>query len=456
MIKQLCITLLLLPSLAFCKTQTPRYSHVIFFGDSLSDIGNMPESPKLIEPAYKQIALNLFVPISNPIVDPDVKTYTVVGSHHKHAYPKPAPQPQPPLQDGKTQDQRRIKSLNWTQYFTENAKEAGLLSSAEVWPWFWWKTHSNDSTHLSINYAWSGAVTDNGCRDFMYNHLNNTCSESSILAGQKAYRQAGFFPKNHTSVSAVQVPGVERQINLFLQDSAHNHHLADANTLYVILVGGNDLNLSLFDLKKHHILSGFSRALGGASRRVWAGIETLINQRGARHIVLFNLFDTSQLPYLQTEIWKTGLVPIKQKSNFIRFSHLMTQTYNLQLRHVVEDIARRYNHHVDIQLFNLYNTMNEAQQLDTFSSDRTLYQTCIGSATDKPISYYTKLHSCTLGDARYLFWNGAHPSSFLHQIIADKLTTQLSNAIALSDKLSHQLRRSKSPRPKRTLPSPQG
>lgn len=435
--RNMLLCLVLLPSMVLAAPKSFTYSRIVFFGDSLSDIGNMPESPNLVEATYKQIALNLFVPISNPIFNPKEKSYTVVGTSHTHQFPEHAPQPQPPLTLKKESQARGVYSLNWTQYFVQDAKEAHLLRDATVWPWFWWKTHPHHPDEMSINYAWAGAVTDNGCRDFMYQHPSKTCNEVSILAGQAAYRQAGFNPKKQASVGVVQVPGIDRQIQLFLQDSVKSPELADANTLYVILIGGNDLNLSLFDLKEHHFISGFTRVLGGASKRVWQGIQTLVNERGARHIVLFNLFDTSQLPYLQTEIWKTGVMPIKYKPTFISFSRKMTMLYNKQLAKVVHDIQRRYNHKVDIQLFDLFKTMGDAQNLSTFSSAKTLYQTCLGASMDRPISYYTDLNVCRQGDDRYLFWNGAHPASYLHQIIADKLVGQLTqhkNQVALQRK----------------------
>lgn len=66
--RTLLLTLVyLLPTLA--SATIPSYSRMIVFGDSLSDIGNMPESPNLIEPSYHAIALNLYVPISNPSVN---------------------------------------------------------------------------------------------------------------------------------------------------------------------------------------------------------------------------------------------------------------------------------------------------------------------------------------------------------------------------------------------------
>ena len=59
------------------------YSNVVVFGDSLSDIGNMPESYDVYDSDMKNaLALNLYVPISNPVISQDgtSETYKVPGT----------------------------------------------------------------------------------------------------------------------------------------------------------------------------------------------------------------------------------------------------------------------------------------------------------------------------------------------------------------------------------------
>lgn len=412
---------LLLPSLVL---SAPHYSRLIVFGDSLSDIGNMPESPALIEPAFNTIALNLYVPISNPSTTSHPKIYKLATDGSVHPFPQHAPQPQPPLRIGTQKANRKAYSLAWPQFFTARAAEAKILKSAEIWPWSWWKTHSNTNPNLSIDYAWAGAVTDNACRDFSYQHPTKHCNSQSMLAGQASYRATGFGKPGGETVSAVQVPGLGKQVELFLQDSHQHPELAKSDTLYAVLIGGNDLNLSLLDLKQHKILSAFGRVLHNAAKRVRISLEALIEKRGARHIVLFNLFNTSQIPYIQTEIWKNKNMSVKNKPSFIRFSRLMTKIYNRELAYVVHRINLRYNsrvHQVDIQLFDFYNVMQSVQNLPAFSSKKTLYQTCLGSSKTRPIGYYVSKNNCKTGKDKYLFWNGAHPAMYLDQVVADRL-----------------------------------
>ena len=423
-------SLKILAGALICATSmsAPTYSRVIIFGDSLSDIGNMPESPALIEPAYNSLAMNLYVPISNPSVGKDTPTtYTVAGTSGTGNFPAHAPQPQPPLRIGKVSFPRLAYSLSWPQFFTQQALDHKLLKSAQIWPWFWWKTHNSSNAHLSIDYAWAGAVTDNLCRDFSYNNPTKNCDAKSILAGQAAYRAAGFG-RSHTTVASVQVPGLKKQVELFLQDSAGHPAIAQSDTLYAVLIGGNDLNLALMDLKKHRIISAFGRILHGSAKRVRQSIETLIDKRGARHIVIFNLFDTSQLPYLQTAIWKSGFLSVSKKPGFIKLARLMTNIYNRELGYVVKRLNRRYNrkaHQVDIQFFDFHQVMQSVQDQASFSNPSTLYQTCLGwSATHSP-HYYTHANNCKKGNATYLFWNGAHPAMYLDQAIAYHLVQQL-------------------------------
>lgn len=423
--KVLWVATCLLPTLTL---GTPHYSRLIVFGDSLSDIGNMPASPSLIEPRFKTIALNLYVPISNPSINRTPKNYTLVTSGKKYPFPAHAPQPLPPLQVRQKTISRNAYSLSWPQFFSSRAARAHMLKTSEIWPWFWWKTHKSSHKNISIDYAWAGAVTDNLCRDFSYQNPNKNCDAASILAGQAAYRATGFQNPSGKTITAVEIPGLGKQVQLFLADSQQHPEIANSNTLYAILIGGNDLNLALLDLKKGNLLSSFDRVLHSAKMRIRQSLETLIEQRGARHIVLFNLFNTSQIPYIQTEIWKTGLIPIKDKPKFIRFSRLMTHIYNQELNFVVQRIHNRYNkhaHQVDIQLFDFYKIMQKVQDLPAFSSTKTRYETCLGTSTAQPADYYTNINNCMHGKDKYLFWNGAHPAMYLNQVIADELVTQL-------------------------------
>lgn len=424
--KSLLISLTLLAS--SLTLAAPHYSRVIVFGDSLSDIGNMPESPNIIEPAFNTLALNIYVPISNPYINGNPKNYTLVTNGKQYPFPNHAPQPQPPLHVNDKTVTRRAYSLAWPQYFTGRAVGNKLLKSAEIWPWSWWKTHKSSNPNLSIDYAWAGAVTDNLCRDFSYQHPTKNCDAKSILAGQAAYTAKGFGKAGGKTVSAVQVPGLGRQVELFMRDSHDHPNIAQTDTLYAVLIGGNDLNLALMDLKQHKILSAFGRVLHNSAKQIRISLEALIDKRGARHIVLFNLFNTSQIPYIQTSIWQSKLIPIERKASFIKFSKLMTDIYNRELKFVVHRINRRYNSNgqqVDIQLFDFYDVMQGVQNLPAFSSQKTLYQTCLGFSKTRPASYYASANNCTDGSDKYLFWNGAHPAMYLDQVIADKLVTQL-------------------------------
>jgi phospholipase/lecithinase/hemolysin len=416
----------LMPHLLFAN---PIYSRLIVFGDSLSDIGNMPESPNLIEPAYHAIALNLYVPISNPCMNGKPSRYTLVTNGKQYPFPKHAPQPQPSLQIGHIRLARKAYSLAWPQFFTARAFASHRLKSPEIWPWFWWETHSHTNPNLSIDYAWAGAVTDDLCRNFSYNNPDKSCTIQTILAGQSAYRASGFRDSGAESVQAVQVPGFGRQVRLFLEDSGKHPEISSPDTLYAILIGGNDLNLALMDLKNKKTVSAFNRVLQGAANQVRESIETLIEKRGARHIVLFNLFNTSQIPYIQTELWQHKLIPIKDKPSFIELTQFITRLYNRELQFVVYRINKRYNsetHRVNIELLDFYNLMQEVQNLRTFSDPKTRYQMCLDAKKNPDSNYYTSPNDCTNGKAKYLFWNGAHPSMYLEEVIADKLLTQIS------------------------------
>jgi phospholipase/lecithinase/hemolysin len=422
----LLISLLASTSFAQAPSQAP-YDHVIIFGDSLSDIGDMPMSPGLIEPSTHQIALNLYVPISNPMV-PDGRFYRVPLTNQYLTYPQPSPTPSPLMNVNGTIYPRVYKSLNWAQFFVHDVQQAGLVQDQQTLvPWAWWRQYSNKVR--SIDFAFAGATSEDKCRDFEYQHPNLTCNAKSVFHAQIPYRMAGFLQNNSASnpITLVQVPGVEKQVSMFLAAAKKHPQLATPNTLYIIFVGGNDLNLDLFNLSKHHYLAAFGALLHGTKANVSKSIDRLKKQVGAKHIIVMNLFDMRETPYLHTNIINILHLTPHQEKHLLQLTHVAVSLYDSQLKHMVERM-NLFKHMLGeptiVSYFDTASALKEMTASSVFNQTRTRFHMCI-KQFDVPPGYYTKQKKCINGGAKYLFWNGAHPSIYVGEYLGYRLMQQL-------------------------------
>lgn len=398
------------------------YSNVIVFGDSLSDIGNMPESPALTEPAMNNtMALNLYVPIANPYM-PYKKTYRVPGSARSYTYPQTTDLPQPPmLVKGKLYS-RQFKSLTWPQFFVHEAYLNKQLPIDGIQPWVvWYSKPANNS--VSIDYAFSGAVTDNLCRNFEYQKPNPSCTQQSIYAGQASYRKDGFDRKLKNNVNSVQIPGVLRQVRMFHQDHLKYKNLGGRDTLYIIYIGGNDMNLSLLELSQKKFRAALDRVLFQTTENVSKAVNRLITQDGAHHIVVMNLLDMGQSPYIQHNILKLPGMTKKRHKLIKGASHFFINMYNRKLKNVAyrsyykDDV--RHHDQLDIGYFDTYNTIKKMATLPGFSSEQTRTYMCLKH--DMPAKYYVSRQLCHTPNGTFLFWNGVHPTNYTDEYVADQL-----------------------------------
>jgi phospholipase/lecithinase/hemolysin len=403
-----------------------HYDHVIIFGDSLSDIGNMPMSPSLIEPNTGVIALNLFVPISNPVV-PDGNLYQVPLTHHYVSYPQPSPTLSPFLNVDGNIFPRNYKSLNWAQFFVHLAQQDGLITDQQnLVPWVWWKQYSN--AVRSINFAFAGATSEDLCRDFQYQHPTSDCTSDTIFNAQIPYRLAGFSQEKSKahSITLVQVPGVEKQVSLFLDAVKQHPALASPNTLYIIFVGGNDLNLALYNLSKHHYGKAFGALLHGTQNNVRQAIIRLHDQAGARNIVIMNLFDMRLTPYLHTNLPRIDHLSPKQANHLLTLAHLAVALYNHQLHRIVSNFNNQQNEGEPLHLtyFDTYQALDQMASSPPFNAPQTLYHMCLQTSYEKADDY-TAQNTCISHGAYYLFWNGTHPSIYVGEYVGYALDNQL-------------------------------
>ena len=110
----------------------------------------------------------------------------------------------------------------------------------------------------SVDYAWSGALTDLGCYHDDYKPFAH-CDAKSIYNTNLVYREE----QTNAAKDNAEIPGLLKQVDLLNQDvKAGNVHVGP-KTIDVIWAGANDLKNAFYQ-----ILSG------GPAR--WKGAEKIL------------------------------------------------------------------------------------------------------------------------------------------------------------------------------------
>ena len=111
-----------------------------------------------------------------------------------------------------------------------------------------------------------------------------------FLVGGNDYAVGGAWVTQPQSIAGFTVPDVPQQVLLYL--SGHGNK-ADPNALYIIQGGGNDIIGNLASGITPQAL-GFQIALGISDS------ELLLRRAGARHFLIFNLFNAGLVPAAQS------------------------------------------------------------------------------------------------------------------------------------------------------------
>lgn len=230
-----CITFTLLFAVTLTSYANPLYSHVIFFGDSLSDTGN-----------------NTWCKITD--IPPSVQRGAPITNRlHK-------PTPNNPL---------------WVNHFAANTtlpfKTSELKTYTEL-------SQTERSTYNNnINYAWASAETGdtylNDLSSLPYSPINTDCG------------RPGQIDENISCV-----PGVLEQIRLYLQDIKGH---PDPQALFIIWAGGNDLFNNIIKMLGPKPRPDLSHPVDN----LHTAVATLIYQHVPRsHIYVINMPNIAETP----------------------------------------------------------------------------------------------------------------------------------------------------------------
>jgi phospholipase/lecithinase/hemolysin len=380
-------------------------SNVVVFGDSLSDIGNFPESETSFYPGTNKISQCVYLPARNPINLTETDHYTVPGSPKiVLSYPNVNAVSYLPKQARIDGAVRGGRAMNWTQYFLHEAKLKHVIERDDIAPWIT-VYNKRKSPAASVNYAYYGALTTNDCHDQDYGHQSD-CDLISIYKTQQTYRDG---PQDVIGMNTVQVPGLQKQVTLFKNDLEQKKITVDTNTAVLVMIGGNDIAVAsekIQSLQPANMRDAMTALTGGIADNVAVALEQIIQTPNIRHIYLMNIYNLGLSPKVYNNLMIS------------RLASELTKVYNHQLLKRIDTLRKQ---HPSIS-FNLYDT--HAQFEAQAYSD--VFKVNLGRQCDENSEYLTADSSpincgSDQGHDAYLFWNDVHPSSLADQFLAHGL-----------------------------------
>lgn len=416
MLKTIGLLLALLLPTSIFATGLPHFSNMIIFGDSLSDIGNFPESRWVIAPKQKIYMNNLYIPVSNPVNQSHSHRYHVINTHFSALYPKPQTlykSEQPPINGIK----RQWHSIGWSQYLLELARLNKLTTSpAIIASKYLHQLSKEQRQHLSVNYAWFGAMSTPQCNNNNQNHASQ-CNRRQVWQSAQQYRQG----QTMSLKEAVKIPGIDQQINFFLADKKAGRINTNNKTLFIVWSGANDLGQAF-----HRLLSGqlstkqFLRSVATTvPNRVSVDVKKLITQAQAKQVVIFNQFNLGSTPEALANL---GAHTLMSRYFAAAGLNLLIMLYNHELNKRLALLKKQYPQ-IKIGLYNTSRILNNLITLKWLRSG--IWLGTLGQRCQLSSPCYSTAQASPKNCAGYMFWNSAHPSSGTQQVIAYYLLSKI-------------------------------
>lgn len=361
----------LLISLSAPLSTWASISNVIIFGDSYSDMGNFPEPTTTLANPNKPVTFSnlngmVYVPVSNPVVlsapNVNVHHYPVPNLRNNHL-------PKQPMLDGK---KRMYRSLSWTEFLTTDLYADHRIASPNITPSISVETTAKKFADLkmSVNYAWASATSRSSCTYYgSFNRVpKNLCNENGILNARQNYLRNS----SNANLHKIIVPGMRRQIELFLADLKAKKVAVNANTDYVLEIGGNDLLAAAA-----HFQIANTRQMAA---NVYYGAYRILSTLPRGHVYIFTFASPDLTPFAGDHrvLGKVALG--------------FAKTYNVHLREITAQLQTLFPGRVSL--------------VDEFQ----MFQNIAASTQPKYFRKACQLNP-TFNCAGYQYWNELHPSS---------------------------------------------
>ncbi|GJL59480.1 MAG: hypothetical protein NPIRA03_23370 [Nitrospirales bacterium] len=424
------------------KEMFPRrsvFSNAIFFGDSLTDIGNGPASLTFDgEPSDGEyftsdngIFNNIYVPISNPVnprkdtILPGTKLWFPPTKRGSRLFRVTLP-PELPLCSNQGCVKKTHHSLNWTEYFVYNGVLKKILKQgADLRPWiiqFNDTLASEVSLRQSVNYAFYSALSGEGCTNVNLFPLPCTFEGQSLQ--ESIFTRQDVYRNNQSSTNAeansllretVIIPALHTQIDIFEVDKDLGQIVINEHTLFIVYTGANDLAAAFFLFVEGTItFDQFIQALTiGIPMEIAGGVERLLSL-GAKNILVLGQFNLGLTPRLLSMGDIEG--PLAKHEVAAEFDQLLT-LYNQSLQAQIGNLESKRIKFIDIQtpIRNAANTFFIGRHAGYFYS---IGEQCVDETAG--IIQLGKAASCFNNNVPVPigFWNASHLSTQFNQLIA--------------------------------------
>jgi phospholipase/lecithinase/hemolysin len=395
------------------------YSNLIVFGDSQSDIGNMPESSNIgtIAPAYYDgLPYNLYIPNSNPVYgDQNNADDSLFQQLFNVTY-----LPAQPLINDKV---RAGRSVNWSQYLFVTLKAQEQITSSVFVPWISLYAYPQLSAqNVSVNYAFTSALSTDNCTTQGYTPISAAfCNGPTIFNTQAIYRQ---HPNDNDLRQALVIPGVQKQIELFAEDLNAHRITADAHTLYIIWTGANDLTKTFLALIEDKDFFTFNHKLTQDIPALIAGQDpssavSRLYALGARHIVIIAQHNLGLAPQASRLTHTDGTFIGRYLNAYLL--NLFILRYNLALSEQVDALQKRYPDLIltEVNLQRLFNRLSFLPGKPFF---KHLGQPC---QSKDAATYDAILRGDLVICTDYLYWNRGHMTYQGNRLVAEAILRAL-------------------------------
>ncbi|MDR4460555.1 MAG: SGNH/GDSL hydrolase family protein [Nitrospirales bacterium] len=414
-----------------------NFSNVIFFGDSLTDFGNGPDSLTFDgEPldgeyftSISGIFNNIYVPMSNPVNRRHDRI--LPGTHLRFPPTKVGTRlfrltlpPQLPLCSNQGCVEKTHRSLNWTEYFVYNGVLEGVLAGmADLRPWI---IQFNDtplsevSIRQSVNYAFYSALSGEGCANVNLFPLSCTFDgkslQESIFTRQNEYRtnqSETDAEANAVLRSTIIIPAFHTQIDLFEADRDLRQVEINDHTLVIVYTGANDLGAAFFQLENGIITPEefFVEIAVTIPGKIAEGIERLMSL-GAKNILVLGQFNLGLTPRVLADV--EGPEARHEVASEIG---ALVKIFNGSLKERIENFESKRIVFVDIQtpIQNAADTLFIGGQAGYYFS---IGEQCVDATAG--IIQQGKAASCFSKDVPLPigFWNLSHLATQYNQLIA--------------------------------------
>ena len=234
-------------------------------------------------------------------------------------------------------------------------------------------------------------------------HVSNGATWVELLARNKglagfvrpALRNSGMEARNY-AVGGARANEYPCRFNLSSQLQAYlaNSPVISAETLFIFELGGNDLRDALVNLPADP-----TPIIANAISNIGNAIGALYYQ-GARQFLLMNVPDIGKTPAVQIlDSLYPGLAGAATD---------LTNAFNFHLLSLQGNLNSYPN--MDVRIFNAYTLLNSIM---TNPDDYGIEVTNIPCVTPNVAPY-----KCNKPDT-YLFWDGLHPTTAVHKIMAN-------------------------------------